>query len=60
MAVQIVTGTENEFLNQLNIPSWEPKPEDSATKLRCLKAKDANVGFDLKAFFDKKNAVIYN
>lgn len=59
MAVQIATGTENDFLNQLNIPTWEPKPEDSATRLRCLTAKDSTYGFNLKSFFDQKNAVLY-
>jgi len=36
IAVHLVVDKKNEFLDQMNIPTWEENPNDSITSLRCL------------------------
>lgn len=54
----MTASKDNDFLSQMNIPDWKPNPEDSIDNLRCLN-KFQDKDFNLKDFFKKQNAVIY-
>jgi hypothetical protein len=58
IAVHLVVDKKNEFLDQMNIPTWEENPNDSITSLRCLN-QNSNKDFNLRDLFKNENAVIY-
>lgn len=58
IAVQLVVDKKNDFLDELNIPTWEEDPNDSIDNLRCLK-QNGDKDFNLNHLFKNENAVIY-